>query len=161
MITSLGLKTVRILKRKKNSRYAINNVSLRNISKIIKGFEKFPYEGYVRKSSKHEPTHGYFYLARNIDMCKMRLNSHIGPVRTQSTNTQNMNNYKMSAQKTPNSHACSTDKSESKRVIANACSLGKCESKSVYISVNMKELKDKINETKDEEPSLQIIQSLI
>ena len=48
----------------------------------------------MRKSSTHEPTHGYFYLARNIDMCKMRLNSHIGPVRTQSTNTQNMNNYK-------------------------------------------------------------------
>ena len=55
-INSLGIKTIRRSKKNKEARYAITNVSLKDISRIIKEFEKFPYEGYVRKRSKHEPT---------------------------------------------------------------------------------------------------------
>ena len=41
LITSLGLNTIGKLKRKK-ARYAITNVSLKEISNIIKEFEKLP-----------------------------------------------------------------------------------------------------------------------
>ena len=49
-------------------------------------------------------------------------------------------------------HICSTDKSISKIVIFNTCSLDESESKSVNISVNIRKVKDAMNETKDEEP---------
>ena len=55
LITSLGLKTIRRPKRKK-ARYAITYVSLKDISKTIKEFEKLTYEVYVKKSSIHIPT---------------------------------------------------------------------------------------------------------
>ena len=56
LIISLGLKTIRGSKKDKKARYTIINVSLKDISKIIKKFENFPYEGYVRKRSKYERT---------------------------------------------------------------------------------------------------------
>ena len=46
----------------------------------------------------------------------MRLESHVGPVRTQMTNTQKMNKYEMSTQKNPNSHVYYFDKSKSKSI---------------------------------------------
>ena len=62
----------------------------------------------------------------------MRFNLRVGPVRTQMTNMQKMNNYDMIMQKIPNLHVCSSDdseskrinadNSESKRVIVNTCS---------------------------------------
>ena len=45
-----------------------------------------------------------------------RLNSYVDPVRTQVNNTQNMNKYDTSTQKTHNLHVCSTENSESKRI---------------------------------------------
>ena len=56
LITSLSLKTIRRPKKSKKSRYGINNVSLKGISKIIKEFEKLSYEVCVPKRSKHEST---------------------------------------------------------------------------------------------------------
>ena len=44
---------------KKNSRYTITNVSMKDLSNIIKEFEKLPYKGYVRKRLKHEPADSY------------------------------------------------------------------------------------------------------
>ena len=105
LITSMGLNTIRRSKKKKKLRFAITNVSLKNISKIIKEFEKLPYEGYVMKISKHEHTDSYFNPERHISKCMMRLNSHVGPVRTQITNTQRINNSEISTQKTPNLHS--------------------------------------------------------
>ena len=35
------------VKEEEKSRYAITNVGMKDISKIIKRFEKLPYEGYV------------------------------------------------------------------------------------------------------------------
>ena len=104
----------------------------------------------------------------------MIINFHIGPVRTQMTNTQKMNSSEMSTQKMNILHVCSTDKSKSKsiksfeskshvcytyksepkRVIFNACIFDKIESKSFHISVNASEVKDSMNETNDEEPSV-------
>ena len=56
LITYLGLKTNVRSKKNKEARYDITNVSIKDISKIIKDFEKLPYKGYVRKRLKHEPT---------------------------------------------------------------------------------------------------------
>ena len=61
----MGLKTVRRSKKKK-ARYDITNVSLKDISNIIKEFEKLLYKGYVRKRSKYVPTDNYFYLENSL-----------------------------------------------------------------------------------------------
>ena len=53
LITSLGLKTIIGSKKSKKARYNITYVSRKNIYKIIKEFEDFTYEGYVKKMSKH------------------------------------------------------------------------------------------------------------
>ena len=55
-MTSLGLNTNVISNREKNAWYAINNVSMKDPSKIIKEFGKLPNKGYVRKRPKNEPT---------------------------------------------------------------------------------------------------------
>ena len=60
LITSLSLRTIRRSKKKKKARHAITYIRRKDISKIIKEFEKLPYEVYVQKRSKHEPTEGYF-----------------------------------------------------------------------------------------------------
>ena len=62
LITSLGINTNVSPKKYKKARYAITNVSMKDISKIIKEFEKLPYKGYVHNRPKHEPTTSYFYL---------------------------------------------------------------------------------------------------
>ena len=112
LIASLGINNIRISKKNKIARYAITNIILKNISKIIKEFEKLPYEGYVWKRSKHEPTDSYFYLYRNLSKFMMRLNSHVSPVITQMTNTEKMNISEMNTQNIPNSHFCSLGESE-------------------------------------------------
>ena len=122
MITSLGLKTNERSKKKK-SRYAINNISMKDISKIIKDFEKLHYKGYVRKRPKHELTDSYFYLERQFDICMMRadeLNLHVNPVRMEMT----------SMKKIPISHAFYYEDRKQKRILADknlsqVCSTGK------------------------------------
>ena len=112
LITSLGLKAKARPKKHKKARYAIRNVSKKDFSKIIRKFEKLPYESYERKSPKHEPTESYSYLARQLAKCMMRadaLNLHIYPVRTEMTATKQI----------PNSHVCSTDKSKLKEFLVD------------------------------------------
>ena len=89
--SSMGVNTIVRSKKKKNSRYAITNVSMKDLSKIIKEFEKLPYEGFVWKRFKHEPTGSYFYLSIQIANFMLRddaFNSHVGPVRTKIISTQ-------------------------------------------------------------------------
>ena len=84
MITSIGLKTIKG-QREKKAGYVITNINMKDISNIIREFEKLPYKGYVRNITKHEPTDSYFYLARQISKCIMRsdaFNFHFDPVRT-------------------------------------------------------------------------------
>ena len=61
MITYLGLKTI-VRPKKKKARYAITSVSMKDLSKIIREFKMLPYEDYVRKRPKHEPTDSYLYI---------------------------------------------------------------------------------------------------
>ena len=72
MITSLGFKTKARSQKYKKARYAIINVSEKDISKIIKEFEKIEKLTYEKKRPKHEPTDSYFHLARQIAKCMMR-----------------------------------------------------------------------------------------
>ena len=91
LITYLGLRTNVRSKKCKNPRYTITNFSMKDLSKTIKEFEKITYKGYVRNRSKHETTDSYFYLARHISKCMVRvdvLNLDIDPVRTEMTGTQ-------------------------------------------------------------------------
>ena len=72
MITSLGFKTKARLEKYKKARYAIGNVSEKDISKIVKEFEKIEKLPYEKKRLKHEPTDSYFHLARQLAKCMMR-----------------------------------------------------------------------------------------
>ena len=66
LITSLGFMTKARSQKYKNSRYAIGNVSEKDISKIIREFEKFEKLSYEKKRTKHEPTDSYFHIAREL-----------------------------------------------------------------------------------------------
>ena len=72
MITSLGFKTKKRLQKYKKARYAIGNVSEKDLSRIIKDFEKIEKLTYEKKRHKHEPTNSYFHLARQLAKCMMR-----------------------------------------------------------------------------------------
>ena len=87
MINSIGIKNIGSSKKHKKARCAINNVIMKNLSKIIKEFEKLPYESYVWKRSKHEPTESYFNPERHISNIIMQLNFYVFPVIIKMTNT--------------------------------------------------------------------------
>ena len=64
---------------------------MKDLSKIIKAFEKLTYKGYVRKSPKHEPTDSYFYPERQLSKCIIRydaINLYVDPVRTEMADRQ-------------------------------------------------------------------------
>ena len=48
---------------------------MKELSKIIREFEKFPYKSYKRKSPKHDPTDSYFYLSRHLAKCMTRVDA--------------------------------------------------------------------------------------
>ena len=56
-IISMGLKAKSRLKKYKKAWYAIVNVSKKELSKIIREFDKLPYKSYKRKRPKDEPTY--------------------------------------------------------------------------------------------------------
>ena len=56
LITYLGFKAKVMPQKYKKARYAIRNVSKKDLSKIIKEFEKFERLPYEKKSPKQEPT---------------------------------------------------------------------------------------------------------
>ena len=62
LITSMGFKSKVRPQKYKKARYAIGNVSEKEIYKIIKYFEKFEKLPYDKKRPKHEPTESYFHL---------------------------------------------------------------------------------------------------
>ena len=85
---------------------------MKDISNIIKEFEKLPYMSYVRKRNKHEPTDSYFYLAIKIAKCMMRVYAyafHVDPVRTKISGMKHIQIM----------HIYDSDKSKSTRVIAD------------------------------------------
>ena len=72
LITYLGFKKKARLQKYKKARYAIRNISKKDLSKIIKEFEKIEKLPYEKKRPKHEPTESYFHLARQLAKCMMR-----------------------------------------------------------------------------------------
>ena len=72
MVTSLGFNTKARLQQYKKARYSIRNVSEKDLSKIIKEFEKIEKLTYEKKRPKHEPTGRFFHLARQLMKCMMR-----------------------------------------------------------------------------------------
>ena len=99
--------------------------------KIIKEFEKLPYESYEKKRHKHEPTDSYFNLTRQLEKCMMRadaLNLHVYPVRTEITDLS--------------LHVYSTDEDESKgiiihKILSQSCSTDEDESKGIIVNKNL------------------------
>ena len=104
---------------------------MKELSKIISEFEKFPYESCERMRHKHEPTDNYFYLARQVAKFMMRddtLNAQVYPVRTEI-------NY---MQQIPISHVCSMDESGSEGFLVDEnilqfCSTNKDKSKNIIV----------------------------
>ena len=72
LITSLVFKAKVRPHKYKKARYALVNVSEKDLTKIIRGFEKFEKLPYEKKRPKHEPTGSYFFLARQLVRCMMR-----------------------------------------------------------------------------------------
>ena len=72
MISSLGFNTKSRSQKYKKERYALGNVSEKDLSRIIKDFEKIEKLPYEKKIPKHEPTYSYFHLARQLAKCMMR-----------------------------------------------------------------------------------------
>ena len=100
------------------ARYAIGNVSEKDIYKIIQEFEKFEKLPYEKKRTKHEPTESYFHIARDIAKCMMR---------SDKLNWYNHGGYtKMTA---PYLNAYVTNRSGSKRSIVNEPLSHKCSAK--------------------------------
>ena len=62
LITALALKTKVRWQKYKKARYAIGNVSMKDLSNIIKEFEKIFKVPYVKRIPKHEPTSIYNHL---------------------------------------------------------------------------------------------------
>ena len=64
LATALVFKTKVRSSKYKKARYAIGNVSEKDLSKIIKEFEKIGKLPYEKKRPKHEPTTSYFHIAK-------------------------------------------------------------------------------------------------
>ena len=75
MVTSLGFKPKLRSQKYKRERYAIGNVCEKDISKIIKEFEKIEKLPYEKKRPKHKPADSYFHLERHLAKCMMRSNN--------------------------------------------------------------------------------------
>ena len=72
LVTALAVKTKARSKKYKKARYAIVNVSMKDLSKKIKEFEKIVKVPYVKRIPKHEPTSSYFHLVVCIRECIKR-----------------------------------------------------------------------------------------
>ena len=64
LITSLGFNTKARSQKYKKARYTIRNISEKDLSRIIKNFEKIEKLPYEKKMPKHETTDSSFHLAR-------------------------------------------------------------------------------------------------
>ena len=108
MVTALDFKTKVRSPKYKKTRYAIRNVSKKDLSKIMKEFEKIGKIPYEKKGPKHEPTTSYFHLVRKLAKCMMRsdqLNRHVHGSYTGKT--------------VPSSNVNVADEDESKEIIVH------------------------------------------
>ena len=81
---------------------------MKDLSNIIKEFEKIVMVPYVKRIPKHEPTPRYYHLVRCIAECMMRSDEH------------NRHVHSSYAEETaPSSNVNITDKDESKEIIVH------------------------------------------
>ena len=76
LLTALDFKTKLRSQKYKNARYAIRNVGEKDLSKIIKEFEKIGKVPYVKMIPKHEPTPSYYHLVRQLVKCMIISDEH-------------------------------------------------------------------------------------
>ena len=76
LVTALAFKTKLRSQKYKKARYAIGNVSKKDLLKIIKEFEKIVKVPDVKRIPKHEPTSNCFHLVRCISECMMISDEH-------------------------------------------------------------------------------------
>ena len=76
MVTALDFKTKVRCPKYKKSRYAIKNVSEKDLSKIIIEFEKIGKVPYVKMIPKHESTSSYFHIVMCLANCMMISDEH-------------------------------------------------------------------------------------
>ena len=128
LITSLHFNAKVRTQKYKRARYAIGNVSKKDLSNIVKEFDKFEKLLYEKKRPKHEPTDRYFYLARQLAKCMMisnNINWHDHGSYTKITapslnvNATNEDESKHIIMHGGLSENCSTDVSKSERNIVN------------------------------------------
>ena len=72
MVTALYFKTKVRSQKYKKERYAIGNVSEKDLLEIIKEFDKIGKLLYEKNRPKHEPTSRYFHLGRQLLKCMIR-----------------------------------------------------------------------------------------
>ena len=108
MVTALYFKTKVGLQKYKKARYAIGNVSEKDLSNIIKEFDKIGKLPYEKKRPKHEPTPRYFHLVRQLSKCMIRSDEH------------NQHVHGIYAKETdPSSNVNVTDEEKSKEIIVH------------------------------------------
>ena len=125
------------------ARYAIGNVSKKDLSRNIREFEIFEKSPCEKKRTKNEPTDSYFYLVIQLAKCMMRsdtLNWHDYGSYTEM-NDPSSNFYSMDKGGSKSiivhktlSQSCSTDEDKSKHIIvretlSQSCSTDEDESK--------------------------------
>ena len=76
LVTALYFKTKVRSQKYKKARYAIGNVSKKDLLKIIKEFKKVVKLPYVKRIPKHEQTSSYYHLVRGIAECMMISDEH-------------------------------------------------------------------------------------
>ena len=76
LVTALDFKTKVRSSKYKKARYAIGNVSEKDLSKIIKEFEKIGKLPYEKRIPKYESTPSYFHLVRQLANYMMRYDEH-------------------------------------------------------------------------------------
>ena len=90
MVTAIALKTKVRYKEYKKARYAIGNVSMKDLSNKIKYFDIFFKVPYLKRIPKHEPTSSYYNLVGCIAECMLRsdeYNQHVHGGYTEETAT--------------------------------------------------------------------------
>ena len=111
MINFLGFKAKVRPRRYKKARYAIRNVSKKDLSKMIREFEKFERLCYEKKRPKNYPTDSYFYLSRQLAKCM---------IKADSLNWQGYGSYTEMTDMSSNVH--STDEDKPKCIIVHKTS---------------------------------------
>ena len=102
LVTTLNLKT-KVRSKNKKARYTLINVSMKELSNIIKELETIVKVPNVKRIPKHEPASSYYHLVRCIAECMLRSdadNQHVHDSYVEDT--------------APSSNVKDTDKKESK-----------------------------------------------